>query len=50
MSILIRDATILTVDDGFSIFNPGAVYIEGQRIVAVGPSDEVVNAHPQAAR
>lgn len=50
MSILIKDATIITVDEGFSIIDPGAVYIENERIVAVGPSDEVVNAHSNASR
>lgn len=50
MSILIKDATIITVDDGFRVLDHSAVYIEGQRIVAVGSTDEVVSAHPQAAR
>ena len=50
MSILIRDATVLTVDSRRRILDPGAVYVEGARIVDVGPSDEVVRRHPTAAR
>jgi cytosine/adenosine deaminase-related metal-dependent hydrolase len=50
MSILIRDATVLTVDSRRRVLDPGAVYVEGARIVDVGPSEEVVRRHPTAAR
>ena len=50
MSILIRDATVITVDPRQRIIDPGAVYVEGSRIVDVGPSSEVVGRHPTAAR
>jgi 5-methylthioadenosine/S-adenosylhomocysteine deaminase len=50
MSLLIRDATVITVDSRRRIFEPGAVYVDGARIVDVGPSDEVVRRHPTAAR
>jgi 5-methylthioadenosine/S-adenosylhomocysteine deaminase len=50
MSFLIRDATVLTVDSRRRILDPGAVYVEGARIVDVGPSDEVVRRHPTATR
>jgi cytosine/adenosine deaminase-related metal-dependent hydrolase len=50
MSILIRNATVITVDDAFSIHTPGAVYIKGDRIVAVGPDEQVVRDHPRADR
>lgn len=50
MSILIRDATVITVDPQRRILDPGAVYVEGARIVDVGPSAEVVRRHPAAAR
>jgi 5-methylthioadenosine/S-adenosylhomocysteine deaminase len=50
MNLLIRDATVITVDSQRRIFEPGAVYVEGARIVDVGPSDEVVRRHPTAAR
>ena len=50
MSILIRDATVITVDDRRRIFEPGAVYVEGAHITDVGPSDEVVRRHLTATR
>ena len=50
MSLLIRDATVITVDPQRRILEPGAVYVEGARIVDVGPSAEVVRRHPTAAR
>ena len=50
MSILIRDATVITVDSERHIHDPGAVYVEGARIVDVGPSDALVRRHPTATR
>jgi 5-methylthioadenosine/S-adenosylhomocysteine deaminase len=50
MSILIRDATVVTVDSRHPIFEPGAVYVEGSRIADVGPSADVVARHPTAQR
>jgi len=50
MSLLIRDATVITVDAHRRIFEPGAVYVEGARIVDVGPSDEVARRHATATR
>ena len=50
MSILIRDATVITVDAEQRILDPGAVYVEGARIADVGPSDEVVRRHSTATR
>ncbi len=50
MSILIRDAIVITVDDAFRVIDPGAVYVEGRRIVAVGPSDEIASRYPNARR
>ena len=47
MTLLIRDATIVTMDGAGSIHAPGAVLVEGTRIVAVGPSDEVAARAPQ---
>jgi 5-methylthioadenosine/S-adenosylhomocysteine deaminase len=48
MAILIKDATVLTVDEAQSIHDPGAVCVEGSRIVDVGPSDLVVKRHAGA--
>jgi cytosine/adenosine deaminase-related metal-dependent hydrolase len=45
---LIRDATIVTGDAGRTIHHGGAVAIDGDRIVAVGPSAEVEGRYPGA--
>jgi cytosine/adenosine deaminase-related metal-dependent hydrolase len=50
MSLLIKNAIVLTVDRKGTIHNPGAIFIEGKRIVDVGPSDAVAARHPNAAR
>ncbi len=50
MSLLIKDATVLTVDGKRTIHEPGAVYVEGKRIVDVGPSDAVLARRPRADR
>ena len=50
MGLLVSNATILTVDAEDRVIGNGAVYIEGGRIAAVGPSAEVERAHPDAAR
>ena len=50
MSLLIRDATVITVDGQGRVFDPGAVYVEGPRIADVGPSVEVARRHPEARR
>jgi cytosine/adenosine deaminase-related metal-dependent hydrolase len=41
VSTLIHDATVLTLDDDFTVHAPGAVVVEGSRIVDVGPSHAV---------
>ena len=41
MAIVIRDTTVVTVDRRDTIQHDAAVAIEGDRIVAVGPSDEL---------
>src|SRR5262249_16531007 len=50
MSMLIKDATVLTVDGARTIHRPGAVYVEGDRIIDVGPSEVVARRHPSAKR
>jgi cytosine/adenosine deaminase-related metal-dependent hydrolase len=50
MSLLIHDATVITVDPTRRVLAPGAVYVEGTRIADVGPSDEVRARHQRADR
>jgi 5-methylthioadenosine/S-adenosylhomocysteine deaminase len=38
---VIRNATIVTGDAGRTVHHDGAVAVDGDRIVAVGPSGEV---------
>src|SRR5215468_2402550 len=49
MALLIKDAIVVTVDHAQTIHDRGAVYVEGNRIVDVGPSDAVVERHPSVA-
>ena len=46
MNILIRDVTVITMDAAATVHAPGAVLVEGTRIAAVGPSDEVTGRAP----
>ncbi len=46
MTVLIRNAAILTVDKNNTIHSPGAILIDNKRIVDVGPSDAVQGRHP----
>ena len=46
MTLLVRDATVITMDAARAIYAPGAVLIEGSQIVAVGPSEAVARAAP----
>jgi cytosine/adenosine deaminase-related metal-dependent hydrolase len=50
MRLLIRDAAVITVDPERRVLDPGAVYVDGERIADVGPSAEVARRHPQADR
>jgi cytosine/adenosine deaminase-related metal-dependent hydrolase len=50
MSLLIKDAIVVTVDGARTIYDPGAIYIEGKRIVDVGASDAVAARHHNAGR
>jgi 5-methylthioadenosine/S-adenosylhomocysteine deaminase len=49
MSLLIKHADyVVTVDPRRKIHRDGAIYVEGGKIVAVGPSAEVMKQHPSA--
>ena len=47
MTLLIRDATVITMDEDGSIHAPGAVLVDGTRIVEVGPSEAVTACAPE---
>ena len=49
-TLLIKNAIVITVNQERQLFESGAVLIEDQHIVAVGPSDEVSRNHPSADR
>ncbi len=44
--ILIRNGTVIAIDPQRRIIADGAVAVEGDRIVAVGPTEEVARNHP----
>ena len=46
MTLLMRDATVVTMDAAGTIHAPGAVRVDGARIADVGPSDEVASRAP----
>ena len=46
MPLLIRDATVVTMDEAGSVHAPGAVLIDGTRIVGAGESDAVASRAP----
>jgi 5-methylthioadenosine/S-adenosylhomocysteine deaminase len=46
--LLLAHGTVVTVDSQRRVLEDGAVAIQGQRIVAVGPTDDLARAHPAA--
>lgn len=48
MATLITNATIVTGDAAGTIHHGGAIAIEGRRIVAMGPTNEIVAKYPRA--
>jgi cytosine/adenosine deaminase-related metal-dependent hydrolase len=44
--LVIERATVITMDPAWRVIPDGAVAIEGERIVAVGPTEEVRATHP----
>ena len=46
MTLLIRDAAVVTMDAAKTVHAPGAVLVDGDRIADVGPSEEVAKRAP----
>jgi predicted amidohydrolase YtcJ len=42
---LLTNAIVLTMDDLLTQYEPGAVAVSGDHIVAVGPQDEILSAY-----
>src|SRR5512132_1159147 len=49
-SVVIHDTTIVTADAAGTILYDAALAVEGRRIIALGPSAEVLARHPGASR
>jgi len=45
VSLIIKNASILTIDDSYSIFNPGAIAIQNDIIEAVGDESEILSSY-----
>jgi 5-methylthioadenosine/S-adenosylhomocysteine deaminase len=48
MSVVIRDATLITVDPDDTVLYGAALAIEGDRITAIGPTDAILSRFPDA--
>ena len=45
---LLKNAIVLTMDDDYQIFEPGAVAVQGDKIIAVGFENNLTQAYPDA--
>ena len=45
---LLKNAIVLTMDDDYQIFEPGAVAVQGDKIIAVGFESNLSQAYPDA--
>lgn len=50
MSLLVKNATVVTNDPKRTIYAPGAVFVDGRRIADVGPSDALAARYPSVDR
>ncbi len=41
VDVILTNALVLTMDEKFTQYSPGAVVVHGNDIVAVGPADEI---------
>jgi 5-methylthioadenosine/S-adenosylhomocysteine deaminase len=47
-TLLLKNAIVLTMNDDYEIFEPGAVVVEGENITAVGAEKDIAPLHPEA--
>lgn len=47
-TILLRNALVLTMDDEYQVFEPGAVVVEGDKITAVGAEATIMQSYPDS--
>lgn len=45
---LLKNAIVLTMDDDYQIFEPGAVVVHGENIIAVGNESHLIQMYPDA--
>jgi 5-methylthioadenosine/S-adenosylhomocysteine deaminase len=45
---IFKNAIVLTMDENFNIFNPGAVAVKGDSIIAVGKEDKILESYSAA--
>ncbi len=48
VDVLLTNALVLTMDEQFNLYEPGAVAVSGDSIVAVGPQDEITREYSAA--
>ena len=41
--LILKNAIVLTMDEEYHIFSPGAVAVEGDHILAVGPEEDLLD-------
>ncbi len=49
-ALILHNAHILTMDENFTQYEKGAIVIQGDSILALGPEEEILAAYPQAER
>ena len=45
VDVILTGGTVLTMDTQFSLYNPGAVAVRGNKIVAIGPADKITASY-----
>ncbi len=50
VDLILTAETVVTMDSEYRIFNPGAIAIKDDTIIAVGPQDDVQQHHSTGVR